>query len=104
MVGPDWALVLLVVYPLVQIPLVLYLSRWFELDGDAPIVTPTRALWTGQVPEEQGPAGDEEPRGAGERLERHVRPVDDRPGRCRRCGAENDPAFSYCGSCVAPLS
>lgn len=86
MVGPDWALVVLVVYPLVQIPLVLYLARWFELDGDAPIVTPTRALWTGQVADE-----------------RFVREGSDRPGRCRHCGTVNDPAFAYCGNCVAPL-
>lgn len=87
MVGPDWALVVLVGYPLVQIPLVLYMARWFELDGDAPIVTPARAYWTGQVAEESRSRTDAPG-----------------PGRCRLCGAENDPAFAYCGRCVAPLS
>lgn len=87
MVGPDWALFVLVAYPLVQIPLVLYMARWFELDGDAPIHTSTRAYWTGQV--------------GGEGFER---PATDRPGRCRRCGAENDPAFSFCRNCVASLA
>lgn len=84
---PDWALVLLVGYPLVQIPLVLYLARWFELDGDAPIVTPTRAYWNGQT-------------GAEQRVEAPVA----RPGVCRRCGTENDPAFTFCENCVARLS
>lgn len=87
MVGPDWALVVLVVYPLVQIPLVFYLARWFELDGDAPVVTPTRAYWTGRVADD-----------------RFDRSGTGRPGRCPHCGATNDPTFSYCGSCVAPLS
>ena len=84
--GPDWALVALIVYPLLQIPLVLYLARWFELDGDAPVVTPTMAYWTGQRPD--GPF-------------RHER--DHRPGRCRRCGADNDPGYTFCGNCVARL-
>ena len=87
MVGPDWALLVLVVYPLVQIPLVLYLARWFELDGEAPIVTPTRAYWTGQA--------------ASEPYAQHSAPA---PGRCRRCGTENDPSFTYCENCVAPLA
>ena len=87
MVGPDWALVLLVVYPLVQIPLVLYLARWFELDGDAPIVTPTRAYWNGTATGE-----------------RHAGAEVARPGRCRRCGTVNDPSYSFCRRCVASLS
>lgn len=87
MVGPDWALVVLVVYPLVQIPLVFYLARRFELDGDAPIVTPARAHWTGHAADE----ADARTGGA-------------RPGRCRRCGTENDPAFTYCGNCLATLA
>lgn len=87
MVGPDWALVVLVAYPLVQIPLVFYLARWFELDGNAPVLTPTRAYWTGQV------AG-----------EGHAGPTATRPGRCRQCGAENDPTFTYCGNCASALA
>ena len=87
MVGPDWALLVLVVYPLVQIPLVLYLARWFELDGDAPIATPTRAYWTGQDVDERYTAGQ-----------------DTAPGRCRHCGTENDPTYTYCENCVSPLS
>lgn len=87
MVGPDWALVVLVVYPLVQIPLVLYLARWFELDGDAPVPTPTRAYWTGRAADERYGAAVEAP-----------------PGKCRRCGAENDPGFSFCRACVTPLA
>ena len=87
MAVPDWALVLLVIYPLVQIPLVLYLARWFELDGDAPIVTPTRAYWNGQTAAE--------PNAEWRRT---------RPGLCRRCGAENDPGFTFCENCVARLA
>lgn len=86
MVGPDWALVVLVAYPLVQIPLVFYLARWFELDGDAPINTPTRAYWTGGVADEL-----------------YDQQAATRSGRCRRCGAENDPRYTFCQACVAQL-
>lgn len=84
---PTWALLLLVVYPLLQIPLVLYLARWFELDGDAPVPTPARTYWTG--------AGADESRAPS---------VTTPAGLCGRCGTENDPAFVYCRSCVAPLA
>lgn len=88
--GPNWALIALVVYPLLQIPLVLYLARWFELDGDAPVVTPTRTYWTDGSADESGDGGH---------VGRALRP----PGQCRHCGAANDPAFAYCRNCVGPL-
>jgi len=86
MAGPSWALLALVGIPLLQIPLVLYLSRWFELDGDGVIQTQARVYWSRQAGEVDG----------GPLLE-------DRPGHCRRCGADNDPTYTFCGSCVARL-
>ena len=85
MAVPAWALLLLVAIPLVQVPLVFYLGRRFELDGDAPLPTPTRALWTD---------------GASVRAERVAAY---QPGDCRRCGTANDPAYTFCGECLARL-
>lgn len=85
MAGVDWALVLLVGYPLVQVPLVFYLGRRFKLDGDAP-VTPTMAYWTGEEPT-VGRADWREPE----------------PGQCRHCGGHNDPDYPFCGHCLARL-
>ena len=85
MAGLDWAVVLLVVYPLIQVPLVFYLGRRFELDGDPP-VTQAMSYWPGQ-PSTVGTAAQQPPR----------------PGRCRYCGADNDPSYRFCGTCVARL-
>lgn len=86
MVGSNWALVALVGFPLIQIPLVLYLSRWFELDGDGQVLTQARVSWSRQGGEPDGPS-----RGVA------------RPGQCRRCGTENDPSYTFCRGCVARL-
>jgi hypothetical protein len=86
MAGSLWALVALVVYPAVQIPLVLFLARWFEVDGDGPLPTPTRAYWNG------------------DRADRET--AISRPGvagRCARCGADNDSSYTFCRSCVTRL-
>lgn len=82
---PGWALVALIGVPLAQIPLVLFLSRWFELDGESPAPTPGSAYWT----EDSG--------GSRPTVPAHSR------GVCRRCGALNDPTFTYCGDCVTRL-
>lgn len=86
MAGPDWALLVLVVYPLAQIPLVVVLARRLKLEGGGPTVTPTMAYWTQTEPDA-----------------RLQSPVSDRPGRCGRCGTDNDPAFTFCGGCLARL-
>ena len=89
MAWSPWAVALLIVYPAIQIPLVLYMARWFELDGDAPLPTPTRTFWNGE-----GASGD---------------PVEDVPyfsdlvGVCSHCGTENDPTYTYCRACVSRL-
>lgn len=86
MVGPDWGVVVLVVYPLAQVPLILLLARRLKLDGSGPVVTPSMAYWTAEEPDPQFPA-------ASVTL----------PGRCRRCGVDNDPAFTFCAGCLARL-
>lgn len=83
MAGSPWALAALIVYPAIQIPLVLYLARWFEIDRDAPIPTPTRTYWDGEAD--------------------RAHPLSGWAGACPRCGSENDPAYTFCRSCVARL-
>lgn len=85
MAGVDWALVVLVGYPLVQVPLVFYLGRQFTLDGDTP-VTATMAYWTGEeATVGRGDWGSPD------------------PGRCRHCGGYNEPDYTFCGQCAARL-
>lgn len=81
---PGWALLALIGVPLAQIPLVLFLSRWFELDGEAPAPVPGQGVWT-----EDG----------GSRGTANARPA----GQCRHCGARNDPTYTFCRGCIARL-
>jgi hypothetical protein len=67
---------LLVLVPLLQIPAVLYLSRYLEVEDREPIAVEFRI----DRPETPLPAGV-----------------------CRDCGATNDPEYTFCRSCVAQL-
>lgn len=90
-------LAVLVVWPLVQVPLLLYLARRAEFDAD-----------DGPDPREYVPtvrADDGSRDGTGD-------PTEDGPGTgtpegvtvCHRCGAENGPSYDYCQNCVARLA
>ena len=84
---PEWALVVLVAYPLAQIPLVVVLARRLKLEGARPaVVTPTMAYWTEEEPDPRLP-----------------QPANAEPGRCGRCGAPNDPAYTFCSGCLARI-
>lgn len=69
-------LAILVLFPLLQVPAVLYLGRYFEVEDPEPRMPEFRA----DRPETNG-----------------------RDGTCRRCGASNDPEFTFCRRCVEPL-
>jgi len=77
----GWGLIVLVVYPLLQVPLALLVSRYFANDGgdDPP-------------PEEEYPLT----------IERSEAP----PGMavCIRCGTQNDEVYSYCQHCLSRLA
>jgi hypothetical protein len=78
------AIVALVGIPLAQLPLVAYLSRHVELDGDEPRPSPGRGYVT------YGTAG--------------VRPtVREREPVCPHCGTPVDDAYDYCGRCAGRL-
>lgn len=96
-----WGLLLLVVFPLLQIPLIVYLSRRVETDEKLPPV------WG------RGYAFDPRP---GTDIDDPDRPpaTATPPTRvtisgaratliCRRCGVENDSLFTYCRGCVERL-
>ncbi|WP_254537720.1 hypothetical protein [Halomarina litorea] len=90
----DWGLVALVVIPLVQIPCVIYLSRYVDRDEGA--VAPTPAPTYGLTPY-PGLAGG---------AESTVRPrCADGEGRvaCRFCSVCNDAAYAFCRACVGRL-
>jgi hypothetical protein len=106
----GWGLLALVVIPLLQLPLVLYLSRRVETDGETPL---GHAAEFHADPEE--PSGDfehdtETVRGSRSRNARvadsSADPSPATPSRvaCPACGTENDPAFDYCRGCVGRLS
>ena len=80
MAVPTWGIVVIALYSLLQIPAVLLIARYCEVDaGDLP-TPPMRSYWR---------ADD---------------PATEEPGvRCERCGRRNDPGFARCRHCVAPL-
>lgn len=82
--GTALGLLVLVVYPLLQIPVVVYLARYVELgEGDsAPDPTAGYAVHREQSVREPPP-------GFG--------------AVCRRCGTANGSEFRYCRECVARL-
>jgi len=82
MAVPGWGLVVLVVYPLLQIPLALLVSRYFSRDDDDAGSPP---------PQEEYPLSIERP--------------DAPPGltACVRCGTHNEDAYNYCQHCLARL-
>jgi len=106
-----WGVAMLVVLPLLQLPLILYLSRRVEADEES---LPPVGLDDGVYPPDPN----------GTRSAEHESPHATTPERsssgppapsvaresstpsavvCRRCNAENDRAFTYCHDCVARL-
>lgn len=80
-------LAMLVVWPLVQVPLLLYLARRVEFsDDDAP--DPREYVPTVRTDDGGGEARDA--------------PED--ATLCHRCGTANAPSYDYCQNCVADLS
>lgn len=89
---------LLIFFPLVQVPLVLWLGRYLELDEER--APPVVGYADHQPPEAAGPVRSERqpkaPTGSG----RGEHP--DRV-RCRCCGEVNHQTFTYCRNCLTAL-
>lgn len=86
--GGLFGLAVLVIWPLVQVPLLVYLARRYDLDAED------------ETPQAMAPRGYSIVADASDAAEACVT-----AGRvCRQCGTENDPSFDYCHNCVAPLA
>lgn len=88
----EWGLVVLICYPLLQLPVIVYLSRYVEMNGEELPRSPTYA--TGSID------------GGGE-LDSDARPSRSPASHavsCSYCGTENDHGFTYCRNCVTNLS
>ncbi len=107
-----WVVALAVLFPLAQVPLVLWIGRYFALDDDEePATLDVREHWTEHEasPTAEGSRGfdpeeydlPETPSG----LNNVTTDEDEGPThvRCSECGAENDAAFRFCGECAADL-
>lgn len=87
----TWGIVVLVVFPLLQFPVMVYLSRRVETDDEPP---PARgyAMYPFDGDRTHPSASAAHSRSPSART-------------CRRCGTENenDGAFTYCRDCAARL-
>jgi hypothetical protein len=83
---------ILVVYPILQVPLVLYLSRYVERDGDGPLGPPTPGYPMYSESERQDRSTGQAGNAAGSR------------GVCPDCGTHNGTAYVYCQQCLARLA
>jgi len=106
-----WGVAMLVVLPLLQLPLILYLSRRVEADEES--LSPV-GWGDGVYPPDPNVArsADHESSQAStaERSPPSTSPEPTAPDPsapstvvCRQCNAANDPAFTYCHDCVARL-
>jgi len=106
-----WVLAFAIVFPLAQVPLVLWIGRYFALDDDEEPATPeVRELWQEGNP--TGDAGEFDPEAQdlpavaeGIDVSGGAATSDEGPTtrRCPDCGAENDARFDFCGECAAAL-
>jgi hypothetical protein len=94
---PGWGLALLVVYPLLQIPAVVLIARYCEVDASDLPTPPMRAFWSDGTSETEDTASNDAATAEGDPA---FAPT---VVRCDRCGETNDPSFGRCRNCVARL-
>jgi hypothetical protein len=119
---PAWGIGVIALYSLLQIPAVVLVARYCEVDpGNLP-TPPMRARWRDGDPQQsRNPsATEEQPRGEPPvDSENRSEPPDperspESPGvaratdgggsvRCSNCGEKNDTAFTRCQRCVSEL-
>jgi hypothetical protein len=106
-----WVVALAILFPLAQVPLVLWIGRYLALDDDEePATTEVREFWTDH---EATPAeGEVEPFDPEEydlpENPGTLRATPDGEGSasvtCPECGTENEVSYRYCGDCAAALT
>jgi hypothetical protein len=123
---PAWGIAVIALYSLLQIPAVLFVARYCEVDAEDLPTPPMRAHWRGGdaeadttedlAPETAEPSAETDAPGVAPATDptSATPPSQDpndpprratKPGvvRCRHCGTTNDPSFGRCRCCVEPL-
>ncbi|MFB6298719.1 MAG: hypothetical protein ABEH65_00485 [Halobacteriales archaeon] len=90
----EWGIVVLAIYPLLQIPAVWYLSRRTEMDEETR-QEPRRGYDTFHEASEEEDISDQWT---------DASTVPDGVTACASCGAHNDVAYAYCRDCTARLA
>ncbi|MFB6229208.1 MAG: hypothetical protein ABEH88_11775 [Halobacteriales archaeon] len=103
---PVWGVGVIAIYSLLQIPAVILIARYCEVDSEDLPTPPMRARWRSGNPQQsqdspaietstpgQAPADSNAPDATSE--------PDD--VRCTNCGLRNDPSFDRCRRCVVEL-
>lgn len=92
-------LLFIVLYAAIQVPAVLWISKYFELE-EGERVDPTGGVF--EAPESRPHLPEETYQAVYVPGEDGAPPTSDRT-TCAICGWENEPQFSYCQNCVAHL-
>lgn len=102
-----WGILVLVLCPLLQIPVIVYIARHLEVESDTEsaaidtetddtnevLYSPAQGYWVG--PDHRQPIRSFD---SGSREETGSSTI-----TCPHCGTENDRAYTYCRNCVARL-
>lgn len=117
---PAWGIGVIALYSLLQIPAVLLVARYCEVDAENLPTPPMRARWRDGDPQNSGDSSGMSQSGQPSPGPDDSDPSPDRridPGipdasiegrgagsvRCPNCGAANDTAFARCQRCVSEL-
>jgi hypothetical protein len=104
-----WGLLVLVVFPLLQMPVIIYIARHIESREESP--HSVHRYWTesgrsrstrsfeSKGKSESGSEGKSESESEGESSEK----TDLSTITCPHCGTENDSDFTYCRNCIEKL-
>jgi len=96
---PAWGIAVIALYSLLQIPAVLILARYCEVDPSDLPTPPMRGHWRGN----EGSGGPPDARAASTPSPEPAPTIRTDGVRCGNCGTTNDPAFRLCRRCVEPL-
>lgn len=110
-----WGLLVLVVFPLLQMPVIIYLAQHIESDGDESPLHPRHYETTSRRGQSTQPTqsfesknenGSKRQKRSGSKEEGESEPPEKSEGttvNCLYCGTENDLNFTYCRDCVRKL-
>jgi hypothetical protein len=92
-----WGLLILVVFPLLQMPVIIYIARHVEVNDDGLLHPAGKSSTTAERIDSE--------------YNRSIRSFDTESSEeadsstitCPRCGTENDPDFTYCRNCITKL-